>query len=75
MTNRTKKIGGRYRFTYPNYGTPDGYPKYTAHSGQVVTIVRKLTDKEIDPECGPMYRIKAADGWTGDAHGSELRKV
>jgi len=62
----------RKLFTYPDYGTPDGHPEHTAHSGQVVTVVRQLTNKECDPECQPMYRIKADDGWEGDANGSEL---
>ncbi len=59
-------------FTYPNYGTPDTHPDYTAHSGQTVEILRQLTDEECDPECQPMYFIRADDGWEGHAHVSEL---
>jgi hypothetical protein len=70
-----KKIGGTYCFTYPNYGTPDTHMDYTAHSGQNVTVLEQLKDTECDPEAQPMYVVKAADGWTGCAHGSELRKV
>lgn len=69
---RTKTINGKYRFTYPNYGTPDGYPDYTAHSGQVVTIIRKLTPEESD---NVMYEIEAEDGWRGHADAYELRSV
>jgi hypothetical protein len=72
---KTKQIGGLYRFTYPNYGTPDTHPDYTAHSGQIVTIERQLTNKECDPECQPSFQVKAADGWVGTAHSSELRHV
>ena len=69
---RSKKVGGVYRFKYPNYGTPNGLPDYTLHSGQRVTVIRQLTDKECDPECQPMYHIVASDGWKGVANGSEL---
>ena len=61
-------------FTYPNYGTPDGHPDYTAHSGQTVEIVRQCTDDECEPGCQPMWLIKADDGWTGHANGSELER-
>lgn len=65
-------IGMTYKFVYPNYGTPDSHPDYTAHSGCVVTVERQLTDKECDPENGPAYWVHAADGWCGNAHASEL---
>ena len=70
---RAKTIGGTYRFTYPNYGTPNSHPDYTAHSGQKVRVLRQLTDKECNPECQPMWRIRASDGWIGSANSSELR--
>lgn len=59
-------------FTYPDYGQPDMHPDYTAHSGQTVYVVRKLTNKECDPECQPMYVIRASDGWEGHARLDEL---
>ncbi len=66
----TKKT---FRFTYPNYGTPDMHPDYTAHSGQRVTIVRQLIEgKEYDAEGGPMFEVQAADGWRGHACADEL---
>ena len=67
----SKAIGGSYRFRYPSYGKPDGYPAYTAHSGQIVTILRKLTPAE---SSNIMYEIQAADGWKGNACADELRK-
>lgn len=71
----TKTIGARYRFTYPNYGTPETHPDYREHSNQIVTIERQLTNNECDPECQPSYLVKADDGWVGTAHASELHKV
>jgi hypothetical protein len=65
-------IGQTKRFTYPNYGTPDGYPEYTAHSGQLVAVIRQLTLEECDAKCQPMYLVRAADGWEGHVNGSEL---
>lgn len=72
---KTITIGGRYLFLYPNYGTPDSHPDYTAHSGQAVTVESQLTDKECDPECGPAFWVKAGDGWRGNAHVSELEEL
>jgi hypothetical protein len=65
-------VGMSYKFVYPNYGTPDSHPDYTAHSGYVVKVEHQLTDKECDPESGPAYWVHAADGWCGNAHASEL---
>ena len=52
----------RYLFTYPDYGTPVGYPDHVAHSGQQCEIVRELGDDECDAEVGPMYVARFADG-------------
>ena len=68
-------IDKRMRFNYPDFGHPDGFPEYTAHRGAVVTVLRLLTDQECDPECGPMYAIRADDGWEGVADGSELVSI
>lgn len=62
----------RCLFTYPDYGEPDLHPEYTSHSGQVVLVVRRLSAKECDPECQPMYLIQAEDGWHGHAYVDEL---
>jgi hypothetical protein len=65
-------VGKKATFRYPDYGTPDSHPDYTAHSGQVVEIERQLSPEEVDAECGPMFRIRAKDGWTGDVNRDEL---
>ena len=65
-------IGKRYRFAYPEAFVT--LPEYSAHRGQPVTVVR-LCDPEadqVDPECMPVYVIRADDGWTGHADASEL---
>lgn len=71
----TTLIGENRHFQYPGYGTPDGHPEHTAHSGQTVLVVRQLTDEECDPECQPMYVVQADDGWEGHVNGSELFPV
>lgn len=63
--------GDQRFFVYPSYGTPDGYPEYTAHSGQQVKVLRQLDADESDFE---MYEIEAIDGWKGHAHADELRR-
>ncbi len=61
-------------FNYPKQFTT--LPDYTAHAGQVVTIVRPLRsdgpDFEYDYEGELMYLIRADDGWEGHAFDSEL---
>lgn len=73
MPNRSKQIGGQYRFTYTNYGSPEVHPDFRAHSGQLVTITRQIGEEVAVAGGGNKYMIKAADGWTGLALGSELR--
>lgn len=66
--------GSKARFTYPNYGTPNSHPDHTAHSGQVVTVVRALGEKEVDKSLlGTVFEIRADDGWVGTANRDELR--
>ncbi len=73
MSKRLKiEVGRKYLFTYPDYGTPDLHPDYTAHSGQMVEVVRPLRDEECDPACQPMFEITSEDGWVGHVHASEL---
>ena len=61
------------RFDYPiEFVT---LPDYSAHRGQLVTIVRQLTNEECDPECQPMYLVRASDGWEGHASLGELTIV
>lgn len=52
----------RYRFDYPDYGTPPCYPDHVAHSGQLCVIVRELGDDERDEEVGPMFEARFDDG-------------
>jgi hypothetical protein len=73
MTNTAKKIGGRYRFVYPNHGTPKAHASYAAHTGQAVTVVRLLSDSGL--YVGPLYGIRADDGWIGTAYANELRPL
>ena len=71
MASQAIIVGSRMRFTYPFHGTPDGYPQYTAHSGQVVTVVRQLTPDESDFYANS-YVIRADDEWLGTAWRDEL---
>jgi hypothetical protein len=64
-----------YTFTYPDYGTPNGFPELTAHSGQTCTIVRELGDDERDPEVGRMFIVRFPDGTEGTANEDELVAV
>ncbi len=73
----TLKPGARRLFTYPRE-----YPRsadsvgvrggFIAHSGQVVEVVRLLSDSEYDFEGDHMYECRADDGWTGHIWRSEL---
>jgi hypothetical protein len=52
-----------------------GHPGYPERSGQTVTIVRQLSDTEVDEdEVGRMYRIRFADGVHADAFADELER-
>jgi len=62
--------GEQFVFDYPLAFVT--LPLYSEHRGEVVTVVRPLTDKEYDYEGDPMYRVRAADGWEGFAWESEL---
>ncbi|OZI20087.1 hypothetical protein CAL26_21265 [Bordetella genomosp. 9] len=58
-------------FIYPNFGNPCNFPDYVAHSGQIVDVVHEIpTDQD-----ERLYRVRAADGWEGDAWDSELSTV
>lgn len=69
------KPGTIKRFVYPNFGTPDSYPNYTAHSKQRVEVLRSMAADEAAIDIEPMYEVRAADGWVGHAWASELRRV
>ena len=61
------------KFNYPIEFTT--LPDYSAHRGQLVEIIRQCTNDECDPECQPMYVVKAADGWQGHASVDELEII
>lgn len=54
-------------FTYPDYGTPCGFPEHASHSGQRVKILERVESDDVE-----MYRIQAPDGWVGEAFEDEL---
>jgi len=72
MRRRHPFVATRRRFTYPDFGTPDGHPELTARTGQMVYVVRQLTRRECDPENQPMFEFRADDGFVGCAHAAEL---
>ncbi len=76
------ETGKQYRWDYPvEFTTLDDY---SAHRGQMVTVLRPCTFDEADviwdklatdsPEeiFDRMFKVQAADGWIGDAWESEL---
>lgn len=66
-------IGERYRFAYPTAFT--SLPEYSAHRGEVVTVLRELDSNEVDPDNAPMFRVRTDDGWEGDAWPDELEAL
>lgn len=63
-------IGKSYLLVYPDYGTPDGFPEYTAHSGDIVTVIARE-----ETESGPLFAVRAKDGWIGEVWEEELVKA
>ena len=51
-------------------------PDYTAHRGQVVTVLRRTSKAEADRglDLEKMYDIQADDGWKGHAFESEIQR-
>lgn len=66
----TIPAGERRLFAYPAAFTT--LPEYDTYRGQIVTILRPLTEAQCDLEQQPMYRVRADDGWEGDAWEDEL---
>jgi len=64
-------IGKKAVFKYPDYGTPDGFPQHTAHSGQTVTIINVLPTEDQE-NAGRLFEVEARDGWVGDVWRDEL---
>jgi hypothetical protein len=64
--------GARRRFAYPKEFVT--MTDYGAHRGAVVTVLRPLRiDDECDLDQGPMYLIRADDGWEGWADEEEIK--
>lgn len=56
-----------------NFDTHGGDSKLNERSGQLVEVVRPLTEEEADLfDVGPMYRIRFPDGFETDAFEDEL---
>jgi hypothetical protein len=75
------QVGKSYRFDYPVEFT--SLNDYSAHRGEVVTVLRPCTADEADvlwdnPNgtgdeiVDRMFKVQAADGWIGDAWEGEL---
>lgn len=83
--NSPIKIGQSYRFAYPEGFTT--LPDYTAHAGQTVTVLRECNEQEADilwddlqdgkgaRVVDLMFKVRAPDGWEGDAWESELEAI
>jgi len=66
-------IGKQFLFEYPNYGTPDSHPDYTARSGQTVTVLEEFP--QVEETDTRMFLVEAEDGWKGQVHESELKET
>lgn len=69
---RYKMIGEKRVFNYPEHF--NSLHEYSAHRGQVVTVIRELDSIENNNPELIMYEIKASDGWIGQADEYELRE-
>lgn len=54
------------------FDTHGGDSTWNSRSGEIVEVLRHLTKDEVDPEVGPMYKIRFSDGTETDAFGDEL---
>ena len=58
------------------FNTHGNDTKWNSRSGEMVTVLRPLTEDEADIEyLGPMYKIRFADGTMTDAFEDELTAV
>jgi hypothetical protein len=48
------------------------HEQHAEHHGTTVTVLRRLTLDEADPEVGPMFRVRFSDGTESAAFGDEL---
>lgn len=60
------------KFTYPTEFKT--LPDHRAHSGQIVEVGFLVNGDETsqDPDLERLFKIKASDGWSGEAFESEL---
>lgn len=63
-------VGERHLFTYPDYGTPPGYPQHVAHSGQECVVLQE--DLDVDEEVEPLFLVQFDDGSEVAVYRSEL---
>lgn len=73
---RGRVVGTLRRFAYPRQFVT--LPDYTAHAGQSVRVLRRLTEQEADrgADLERMYWVRTRGGWEGAAFESEIaRKV
>lgn len=69
------RVGRRYTFVYPDFGTPVGYPDYVAHRFHIVTVVKQMQRHDARLEREAAFLVRAADGWEGTAFQSELYPI
>ena len=61
------------RVTFTSTGSADGFPVEFAHTGQDATVVRELTEREVDiDDVGRMFDIRFDDGVEVSAFIDEL---
>jgi hypothetical protein len=76
MPEKPIEIGKRYRFDYPEAFT--SLPEYTARRGEIVTVLRKLSEDEADGHAQgvpDMFAIRDKYGWEGEAWEDELKEI
>ena len=61
------------RFTYPNYGTPCGFPEHKRLSGQDCKVTKEI--KERDDEVERMFLVLFQDGTELQVFESELGRI
>lgn len=66
------EVGQVYVFAYPDFGEPVAYPEYLAHRYYFVTVLQQIQAAAVDGEQEASYKVRADDGWEGEAFDSEL---
>lgn len=65
-------IGEKRIFNYPEHFVT--LPDYSAHRGQIVTVLRELDSTENNNPEIRMFEVVASDGWIGHADEFELEE-